>query len=58
MSKQRQDRGDMRLGTFEKKHGLPEGSLRNPDGSDARSDQRLDTFRNRWAEAEAAEKRK
>ena len=45
MSKPRQDRGDMRVDTFEKKHGLPPGTIRNPDGRDTRGDKRLEEVR-------------
>lgn len=41
----RKDRGDMRVGTFKKKHGLPPGTIRNPDGRDTRSDKKLETIR-------------
>jgi hypothetical protein len=37
----RKDRSDMRVGTFEKKHGLPLGTIRNTDGRDTRSDKKL-----------------
>ena len=41
----RRDRSDIRVGRFEKKHGLPKGTIRNPDGRDTRSDKRLETVR-------------
>ena len=41
----RQTRGDCTVGTFEKKHKLPPGTIRNPDGRDTRSDKRIDTIR-------------
>ncbi len=41
----RKDRSDMKVGTFEKKHGLPPGTIRNPDGRDTRSDKRIGTIR-------------
>jgi hypothetical protein len=40
----RRPRGDITIGTLEKWLGLKRGSIRNPDGSDARSDKRLDTL--------------
>jgi hypothetical protein len=43
----RKDRSDMKVGTFEKKHGLPPGTLRNKDGRDTRSDKRLATVRDK-----------
>ncbi len=45
MSRERKDRSDMRVGTFEKKHGLPPGTLRDKKGRDIRSDARLRTVR-------------
>lgn len=41
----RKIRGDARVGTVEKRLGLKPGTIRNPDGSDARSDKRVDTLR-------------
>jgi hypothetical protein len=41
----RKIRGDARVGTVEKRLGLKPGAIRNPDGTDARSDKRLDTLR-------------
>ena len=41
----RKDRSDMKVGTFEKKHGLPPGTFRNKDGRDTRSDARLKSVR-------------
>lgn len=38
-------RSDIKIGNLEKKLGLPKGTIRNPDGSDARSDKRLRTLR-------------
>jgi hypothetical protein len=35
----------MKVGTFEKKHGLPSGTLRTKRGRDIRSDARLRTVR-------------
>jgi hypothetical protein len=45
MPQVRKDRSDMKVGTFEKKHGLPPGTIRNKDGRDIRSDARLKTVR-------------
>jgi hypothetical protein len=45
MPRERKDRSDMRVGTFEKKHGLPPGTLRDKKGRDIRSDARLRTVR-------------
>jgi hypothetical protein len=41
----RKARGDQTVGSFEKKHGLPPGTLRNDDGRDTRSDKRIGTIR-------------
>lgn len=41
----RKDRSDITVGSFEKKHGLPPGSIRHPDGRDVRSDMKLGTLR-------------
>ena len=41
----RKTRSDCRVGTFEKKHGLPPGTIRNKDGRDTRSDKKIGTIR-------------
>jgi len=41
----RKTRSDCTVGTFEKKHGLPEGTIRNNDGRDTRSDKKIGTIR-------------
>ena len=41
----RKTRSDCWIGTFEKTRGLPAGSLRNPNGRDARSDKKIGTLR-------------
>lgn len=38
-------RSDCTVGTVEKTRGLPSGSIRNPDGRDARSDKKIATLR-------------
>ena len=38
-------RSDIKIGNLEKKLGLAKGAIRNPDGTDARSDKRLRTLR-------------
>jgi hypothetical protein len=43
--KARKDRSDMTVETFEKKHGVPPGTVRNPDGRDTRSDKTLKAIR-------------
>jgi hypothetical protein len=45
MTKSRKIRSDIRVGSLEKKLGLEAGAIRNPDGSDARSDKKLSTLR-------------
>ena len=41
----RKTRSDCRVGTFEKKHGLPPGTIRNRNGRDTRSDKKIGTIR-------------
>ena len=41
----RKVRSDCTVGTFEKKHGLPAGTIRNSDGRDTRSDKKIGTIR-------------
>ena len=41
----RQVRSDCTVGSFEKKNGLPEGTIRNKDGRDTRSDKKIGTIR-------------
>lgn len=41
----RKIRKDARVGTVEKKYGLPSGTIRNPDGRDTRSDKKIGTIR-------------
>lgn len=48
-SKPRQIRSDITIGNLEKKLGLEPGAIRNPDGSDARSDKKLGTLRAEYA---------
>ena len=47
--KARKDRSDMTVNTFEKKHGVPPGTVRNRDGRDTRSDKTLKTIRKQAA---------
>lgn len=44
-TKTRKTRSDCTVGTFEKKHGLPKGTIRNDDGRDTRSDKKIGTIR-------------
>jgi hypothetical protein len=44
-NKPRKARADSTVGTFEKKHGLPEGTVRNPDGRKTRKDKLIGTIR-------------
>jgi hypothetical protein len=41
----RKTRSDCTVGTFEKKHGLPPGTIRNENGRDTRSDKEIGTIR-------------
>lgn len=41
----RQTRSDCTVGTFEKKNGLPKGTLRHKDGRKMRSDKTIDSVR-------------
>lgn len=47
----RKVRSDIKVGNLEKKLGLEPGAIRNPDGSDARSDKKLGTLRNEFAKS-------
>jgi len=51
MGKARQIRSDIRVGSLEERLGLDPGSIRNPDGTDARSDKKLGTLRKEFADA-------
>lgn len=48
--KTRKTRSDCRVGTFERKHGLPSGTIRNKDGRDTRSDKKIGTIRKEYGE--------
>lgn len=41
----RRTRSDCTVSAFEKKYGLPPGTIRNKDGRDTRSDKRIGTIR-------------
>lgn len=43
-NKPRKTRKDITIGNLEEKIGVPAGTIRNPDGSDARADQKLQTL--------------
>lgn len=45
MANTRKIRSDCTVGTLEKKCGLPEGTIRNKDGRDTRSDKKIGTIR-------------
>lgn len=47
----RKTRSDIRIGNLEKKLGLGPGAIKNPDGSDARSDKKLKTLRSDFDKA-------
>lgn len=44
----RRIRSDIKIGNLEKKLGLDNGAIRNPDGSNARSDKELGTLRKEY----------
>lgn len=44
----RKTRSDCTVGTFEKKHGLPPGTIRNKDGRKSRSDKQIGTIRDEY----------
>lgn len=44
----RRTRSDCRVGSFEKKHGLPPGTFRNRNGRDTRSDKKIGTIRKEY----------
>lgn len=46
--KPRKTRSDCTVGSFEKKHGLPSGTIRNTDGRDTRSDKKIGTIRKEY----------
>lgn len=41
-------RSDIKIGNLEKRLGLAKGAIRNPDGTDARSDKRLGTLQKEY----------
>jgi len=41
----RKDRSDETVGSHEKKHGLPPGTIRSRTGRDTRSDKKIETVR-------------
>lgn len=41
----RKTRSDCHVGAFEKKYGLPAGTIRNKNGRDTRSDKKIGTIR-------------
>jgi hypothetical protein len=46
----RKDRSDQTVGSHEKKHDLPPGTFKNPDGRATRSDKKIGTIRKEGAE--------
>lgn len=47
----RKIRSDIKIGNLEKKMGLDSGAIRNPNGTDARSDKKLGTLRKEYDES-------
>ena len=54
----RKTRSDCRVGTFEKTRGIPAGSIRNPNGRDARSDKKIGTLRKEYGKSNIKEKKR
>lgn len=52
----RKTRSDATVGSIEKKLGVAPGTIRNPDGTDARSDKKLGTLRKEAAAATGKKK--
>lgn len=50
----RKTRSDCTVGTFEKNHGLPPGTIRNKDGRDTRSDKRIGTIRKEYKDGKVS----
>lgn len=48
VKKTRKTRSDCTVGSFEKKHGLPPGTIRNKDGRDTRADKKIGTIRKEY----------
>lgn len=44
----RKVRSDCTVGTFEKKYGLPPGTIRNKNGRDTRSDKKIGNLRKEY----------
>lgn len=49
MSLFRKTRSDCTVGSFEKKHGLPVGTIRNKNGRKTRKDKKIGTIRKQAA---------
>lgn len=49
-------RKDIRVGTLEKKLGVAPGTIKNLDGSDARSDKKLETLQKEYAKSTTTKK--
>lgn len=54
----RRDRSDQTVGSHEKKHDLPPGTIRNPDGRDTRSDKTLEAIRKQGQQREKQQEKK
>jgi hypothetical protein len=52
----RKVRSDIKVGNLEKKLGLDSGAIRNPDGSDARSDKTLKKLREEYDKQKSEKK--
>jgi hypothetical protein len=56
--KARKVRSDMQIGNLEKKLGLPEGTIRNEDGRNTRSDKLVGTVRKEAAKKSSKSSKK
>lgn len=52
----RKTRSDCRVGTFEKKKGIPAGSIRHTNGRDVRSDMKIGTLRKQMSKGKFQER--
>lgn len=53
----RKIRSDCTVATAEEKYGLPSGSIRNPNGRDARGDKKIGTLREDYNKANKQRKK-
>ena len=53
----RKIRSDITIGKLEKKLGLGEGSIKNPNGTNARSDKKLSTLRKDYDKSRSSKRK-